>query len=321
MAAMQEDGVVEWLSFFLFAVAGVVGIARALMSRRGFDLLVGLFCLFVAGEEISWGQRLIGYVPPDLFLEKNFQQETNLHNFSDVFGRPKWILAAALAGYGLLLPAAARLGSAGALLRRIGATPPKLALAPWFAVGVVLLAWYPIEYTGEWIEMLAGLLFVAAVGGSHLPLLAAASVPAAVLLAWLSDARGASSEEQLACARAETAALARDVVLSAGDHAELAAVGSLEKRIWSAAEAGYLDWRALTEFPKLSCSGEPAGRTEARRRYGVDPWGSPYWLQAGEELGDEGGVAVYSFGPNRRRDLGQGDDIRAIALWHSAEGR
>lgn len=321
VAAMQEDGVVEWLSFFFFAVAGLVAIVRAGRSRRFFDLLVGLFCLFVAGEEISWAQRLIGYVPPELFLEKNFQQETNLHNFSEIFGRPKWILAAALAGYGLLLPAAAQVGSTRVLLRRIGATPPPIALAPWFAVCVGLLAWYPLEYTGEWVEMLAGLLFVAAVGGSYLPLLAAASLPAAILLAWLSDARGASSDQQLGCARAESAALARDVVLLAGDRDELGTVGSLEKRIWSAAEAGYLDWQALAEFRKISCPGEETGRTQARRRYGVDPWGSPYWLQVGEGVEEDSAIAVYSFGPNRRRDLEQGDDIRAIGRWDSEPRR
>lgn len=315
VAAMQEDGVVEWMSFLLFAAAGVTGIVRGVNGRRVFDLLVALFCLFVAGEEISWGQRLIGYVPPDLFLENNFQQETNLHNFSGIFGRPKWVLAAALAGYGLLLPAAARNGLFRRALNRIGATAPPLPLVPWFAGAVLLLIWYPIEYTGEWVEMLAGGLFVASLSGSQTLIVIAASLPAAIALAWLSHIGGLSSLERLACARDETAALARDVVTSAGYPEELLSGGSIEKRIWSAAGAGYLDWNQLAAFNSVICRGEDPSRTRARRKYGVDPWGNAYWIQAEEAERGSGAIVIYSFGPNRRRDLDQGDDIRAVMPW------
>ena len=34
-----------------------------------------------AMEEISWGQRLIGWNSPDVFVNHNFKSETNLHNF------------------------------------------------------------------------------------------------------------------------------------------------------------------------------------------------------------------------------------------------
>lgn len=314
VAAMQEDGVVEWMTFLLFLAAGGVAIVQAVRNRRVFDLLVALFCLFVAGEEISWGQRLMGYVPPDLFLKNNFQQETNLHNFSGIFGRPKWVLAITLGAYGLLLPAAATKPMFRGLMQRIGATPPPFALIPWFATCVFLLVWYPIEYTGEWVEMIAGALFVAALAAPHLLSVLAASLPLAVGLAWISAARGPTSAEQLACAAAETAALARDAALRAADRGEVGAGGSIEKRIWSAAEAGYLDWSRLDEFRALPCAGEDPARIRARRSYGIDPWGTAYWLEA-EGDGVSAILAVYSFGPNRRRDLERGDDIRAVARW------
>ena len=57
---MEEDRAVEWATVVLFAAAGVARVYQAARARRAFDALVGLFCLFVAGEEISWGQRLIG---------------------------------------------------------------------------------------------------------------------------------------------------------------------------------------------------------------------------------------------------------------------
>jgi hypothetical protein len=136
---MEEDRAVEWATVLLFLAAGVVRGYHAVVTRRVFDGLVALFCIFVAGEEISWGQRLIGYTPPAAFLEHNTQQEANLHNFAEVFGRPKWMLVVALGGYGLLLPALTRLTPARRLLGRVGATAPGLAVVPWFAAAIALL--------------------------------------------------------------------------------------------------------------------------------------------------------------------------------------
>src|SRR5687768_3718807 len=88
-AAMQEDRIIEWLTVFVFAAAGVIMLRRALRERRVFDGLVALFLLFVAGEEMSWGQRVLGLTPPAVFLEHNTQQELNVHNFAGLFGGPK----------------------------------------------------------------------------------------------------------------------------------------------------------------------------------------------------------------------------------------
>jgi len=39
-----------------------------------------LLCLFGAGEEISWGQRIFGLETPDFLSDKNAQGEIGLHN-------------------------------------------------------------------------------------------------------------------------------------------------------------------------------------------------------------------------------------------------
>jgi hypothetical protein len=139
-AQMQEDRAVEWWTVALFGAAGFYRLRRALLQRRPFDILVALFCLFVAGEEMSWGQRLLGYTPPALFLEHNTEQETNIHNFAGVFGRPKWVLISALVGYGLVMPLLARMRQPRKVMSAIGATAPPLALAPWFAAATGM-AW------------------------------------------------------------------------------------------------------------------------------------------------------------------------------------
>ncbi|HEY0810713.1 MAG TPA: hypothetical protein VGD49_11160, partial [Longimicrobiales bacterium] len=163
---LQEDRFVEWLTAMVFLAAGILHSRAAIKSRRLFDGLVGLFCIFVGGEEFSWGQRLLGFTPPDVFLEHNTQQEFTLHNFADIFGQPKGVLILALAGYGVALPLLRRL-SLGRLLDKVGATPPPLPLAPWFTIAAILLVWYPVEFTGEWVEALAGTLFLSAAPAWH----------------------------------------------------------------------------------------------------------------------------------------------------------
>jgi hypothetical protein len=43
-------------------------------------LLLGLVLFFGAGEEISWGQRMLGLKSPEFFDKNNSQHETNFHN-------------------------------------------------------------------------------------------------------------------------------------------------------------------------------------------------------------------------------------------------
>lgn len=316
-ALMQEDRAAEWATVVLFAVAGIVRCYHAVRSRRLFDLLVGLFCVFVAGEEISWGQRLIGYTPPGVFLEHNTQQEANVHNFADIFGRPKWVLIIALAGYGLLLPLLAGAAPTRRLLERLGATAPPLGLAAWFLVAVVLLIWYPLTFTGEWVELLAGWLFVASAPLSMrgVALTGAAALPAAFALTSISALRRPSDSEQVACAQAEASALVEDIVRGHAATPDLDQMGSIHKRVWSSVTSGYIDDPLLRRFRAVVCAGRSsADAVASRRRYIVDPWGTAYWVDVRRD-GDRRRIVVYSFGPNRRRDgeagATTGDDVFA----------
>ena len=45
-------------------------------------LALGLFFFFIAGEEVSWGQRIFNIATPESIAEVNAQQETNLHNLA-----------------------------------------------------------------------------------------------------------------------------------------------------------------------------------------------------------------------------------------------
>jgi hypothetical protein len=84
---VEEDGIVEWLTVLGLLLGTIVCVSRFLKLRKfknwWFLFVVidmGLLLFFAAGEEISWGQRILGIKSSEFFLEKNSQGETNLHN-------------------------------------------------------------------------------------------------------------------------------------------------------------------------------------------------------------------------------------------------
>ena len=84
---VEEDGFVEWLTV-LGLILGVGICLRRLISLRKQRSWWFLFCIaglalllfFAAGEEISWGQRILGIKSSEFFNKNNAQHETNLHN-------------------------------------------------------------------------------------------------------------------------------------------------------------------------------------------------------------------------------------------------
>jgi hypothetical protein len=89
-AAVTEDHLVEWLQVGLLAGAAVLllrcwRVVRVLEARRVDARVYGLLAiatLFVALEEISWGQRILGFETPHGLSRVNQQGEFNLHNYA-----------------------------------------------------------------------------------------------------------------------------------------------------------------------------------------------------------------------------------------------
>ncbi|MBW7955363.1 hypothetical protein H3C66_01380 [Patescibacteria group bacterium] len=81
-----EDGLIEWVTSLLFfgsaALSLGVGLRFLTQSKviSGAFLFLAVCCFFVAGEEISWGQRVFSLQSPEYFLEENVQKEITLHN-------------------------------------------------------------------------------------------------------------------------------------------------------------------------------------------------------------------------------------------------
>ena len=80
-----EDGPLEWLQFAEYFISSLFGIFIFIKSNKKKSLnslnwlIFSLFCLFIAAEEISWGERITGFNLNSL-TEISIQSETNLHN-------------------------------------------------------------------------------------------------------------------------------------------------------------------------------------------------------------------------------------------------
>lgn len=84
---VKEDGLAEWLTVIFLLGSAVLFGMRAVRSLKERDWrmlflngVVVLLFVFGAGEEISWGQRLLNVETGEFFNEYNYQGETNLHN-------------------------------------------------------------------------------------------------------------------------------------------------------------------------------------------------------------------------------------------------
>lgn len=109
----SEGGPHEALEFLLVAPACIMCAVLFLkaddrLERIWFGLAF-LACFYIAGEEISWGQHIFGWITPEFWTEVNDQQETNLHNTSAWLDqKPRLILFIGIVVSGLIAPALRR---------------------------------------------------------------------------------------------------------------------------------------------------------------------------------------------------------------------
>lgn len=109
----SENGPHELLQFVVMAIALCVAIATLMKARpdvsrplKAWIALAALCCLYVAGEELSWGQQIINWSTPDYWTQVNDQAETNLHNTSSWLDqKPRLLLLVGVIVGGLIVPA------------------------------------------------------------------------------------------------------------------------------------------------------------------------------------------------------------------------
>jgi len=307
MDSMEEDFIGEWITFYAFLFAGI-NVLWYLWDKRKerpeltyvlAALLLAAFCLVVAGEETSWGQRVFAFKPPDFFLEANYQQEFNLHNlfkgdgFAGIKVESKHMVMGICLVYGMLLPLVVPFRSK--IFKGINQAAPPAYMIPLFALILFMEIYYPITLTGEGCELLMGLLFLVHTYDAYpvkkaklssigflVVALGITTAPMFSLLVY------GSAEDSKQKTKTEIALFAKDFIRS--DTSKMMSRSKIHKRVYTAIKQGYFvlpekDTQFLTDIP--------------RKMYFVDPWNNPYWIYFSTKRRV---IVIYSFGPNRRRD-------------------
>ncbi len=108
----REDHGIELAQLVCITLALLVALAGLPLAWRraprwafAWLLLAALCCLYVAGEEMSWGQHFFGWATPPEWARINDQNETNLHNTSSWFDqKPRFLLGLAVGLGGIGVP-------------------------------------------------------------------------------------------------------------------------------------------------------------------------------------------------------------------------
>ena len=330
---MQEDAWAEWATVYAFGGAAVV-IGRRLWRWRKTPEFEGLlprlgllgvaaFCVFVAGEEISWGQRLLAFKPPEVFLQENFQQELNVHNLlkdKELAGfslDSRFLVAVIAIGYGWFLPLvrAWKWSGLDKLRPTLDAMAPPIELVWAFgAVAVVELS-YPADLAGEACELVLGLLFLLAAlmhaGGreplargeisGRVPLVAAAPLLLGVVTQPVVMAVVYGPDEELVAQTQDELRMLQTDLIGDAVRPKLRRKRRVHKRLFTAVQVGYFapDGGEFLEGQSTIALKDADNPRRDRKGYYLDPWNNPYWVLVMRK-GRRG--VFYSFGPNRRRD-------------------
>jgi len=130
----KENHPIEVLTFLVFLIAGVKGLKLSYKMKMGgeeylvygFYIFFSIALLFIAMEEIAWGQWFIGFETPEVWKSVNMQGETTLHNIVGLQGHSE--IFRLIFGIGGLI---GLLFSYNPRFQKIGAS---ILLFPWFAI-------------------------------------------------------------------------------------------------------------------------------------------------------------------------------------------
>ena len=140
-----ELGVLETVHILQAAAGALLAatlLARAEVRARSWLLAwIGLAfagCVYIAGEEASWGQHFFAWTTPDQWQALNDQGETNIHNISSWFDqKPRLLLELGVIIGGLILPLVQRRGRVLQSGRLAYLVPPMICL-PTAAMALVV---------------------------------------------------------------------------------------------------------------------------------------------------------------------------------------
>ena len=159
---VSEDSWVEYGTFACYLWAGLLLFKSMITDSRLRNPGHILFCLallFVAMEEISWGQRIFGIRTPYIVAKYNYQSEISLHNTS--FIPSEFILGFAILIWSVVIPQLhLRWNFARTLMNKIGIPIVSFELQPYFVTAFLLKNIEVVIRNAELAELILGAAFL-----------------------------------------------------------------------------------------------------------------------------------------------------------------
>ncbi|MDY7394566.1 hypothetical protein UMM65_04890 [Aureibaculum sp. 2210JD6-5] len=94
---LKENNLIEMLTFIFLFIASIIGFRFLFIYFKNIKtylwvilliFIIGL--LFIAMEEIAWGQQIFNFETPNNFKKLNAQQELTLHNLNGLQGKSEY---------------------------------------------------------------------------------------------------------------------------------------------------------------------------------------------------------------------------------------
>jgi hypothetical protein len=153
---VSEDQWAEYCTSLCFLFASIVAAYLAWhaspLRRKAVFALIALLAFFIAGEEISWGQRLFDLSVPDPILERNQQNELTIHNLEAVRAlKPQYVLAYLLVLWAGVSIASSRSSRVEGLLEKLALPVFPLSVIPLF---LLFPAVYALHEPLGWVELI-----------------------------------------------------------------------------------------------------------------------------------------------------------------------
>lgn len=161
---IAEDNWAEYASFVFWIVASI-SLAVMLWKKPDFRKIVHFALVvvtFVIGmEEISWGQRMFDFTPPEFFVTHNMQSELSVHNFAKSEAYYPYIGSVVLLGVAVLPALSLIIPRLRSLCKKLGVPLVGVRNWPFFLIAVYFLDYQyrfiPLPFNWELAELFLAL--------------------------------------------------------------------------------------------------------------------------------------------------------------------
>lgn len=162
VALTQESRNFELLTALFYLYSGIILVWYTLSKYRAnnsylliIPLLLGVFFVFIAGEEESWGQWLFQFNTPDSIKEVNIQNEVNIHNLHLFYGmlNPHFVLNMFILLFGIVVPFMYNMSTfVRDLMNKLHIPAVSPFLIGWFAVSLLYEKGMRLIFTSSTFE-------------------------------------------------------------------------------------------------------------------------------------------------------------------------